>query len=101
MGQYLNYRQLIRELKHKGIWSTSATNKFGHLAQGVGGGVKGKNTIFFICKDQVPKDRIKVVTYGSYGCDIKQKRKKNMACGSPPGETDSTILTMLAHQQPT
>ncbi len=29
MGQYLNYMQLIREPKHKEIWSTSATNKFG------------------------------------------------------------------------
>jgi hypothetical protein len=101
-GQYLNYRQLIREPKHKEIWSTSAANKFGRLAQGVGGRVKGTNTIIFICKeDQEPKDRIKDVTYGSYGCEIKKKRKKNIARNSLTGETESTILMMLAHQLPT
>ena len=40
-GHYLNYRQLIKEPKHKEIWSTSAANKFGSLAQGVGGRVVG------------------------------------------------------------
>jgi hypothetical protein len=76
MGQYLNYRQLIRDPKHKEIWSTPAANEFRRLAQGVGGRVKGTNTIFFICKDQVPEDRIKDVTYGSYGCEIKQNKEE-------------------------
>ncbi len=58
------------------IWSTLATNKFGRLAQGVGGGVKGTNTIFFIRKDQVPKHRIKDATHGSYGCEIKPNKKE-------------------------
>jgi hypothetical protein len=75
-GKYLNYRQLIRDPKHKEIWSTSAANKFGCLAQGVGGRVKGTNTIFFICKDQVSKDRIKDVTNGSYGCEIKSNKEE-------------------------
>ncbi len=73
-GQYLNYRQLIKEPKHKEIWSTSAANKF--VAQGVGGRIKGTNTIFFIRKDQVPKDRIKDVTYGSFSCEIKQNKEE-------------------------
>jgi hypothetical protein len=76
MGQYLNYRQLIREPKHKEIWSTSAANKFKCLTQRIGGRVKGTNTIFFICKDQVSKDRIKYMTYGSYGCEIKQNKEE-------------------------
>jgi hypothetical protein len=42
MGQYLNYRQLIREPKHKEIWSTSATNKFEYLVQEVGGRIATK-----------------------------------------------------------
>jgi hypothetical protein len=75
-GQYLNYRQPIRDTKHKEIWSTSAANKFGCLSQGVGGRVKGTNTIFFIRKAQVPKDRIKDVTYGSYGCEIKLNKEE-------------------------
>ncbi len=97
-GEYLNYRQLIREPKHKEVWSTSAANEFGHLAQGVGGRVKGTNTIFFIHKDQVPKDRVKEVTYGSYGCEIKPNKEKNIAHNSPRGETESIILRTLAHQ---
>jgi hypothetical protein len=76
-GQYLNYRQLIQDPKHKEIWSISAANKFGRLAQGVGGRVKGTNTIFFINKDQVPKDRVKDMTYGSYGCKIKPNKEEN------------------------
>ena len=51
-----------------------AANEFGRLAQGVGGRVKATNTIFFICKDQLPKDRMKDVTYGSFICDIKQNK---------------------------
>ncbi len=60
-GEYLNYWQLICNRKH----TKSAVNKFGQLAQGVGGRVKPTNTIFIIQKDQVPKDQIKDVTYGS------------------------------------
>jgi hypothetical protein len=55
-GEYLNYWQLIQDPKYKKMWNTSAANEFGRLAQGVGGRVKATNTIFFICKDQVPKD---------------------------------------------
>ncbi len=71
-GEYLNYQQLIRNPKHREIWSTSAANKFGRLAQGVGGRVNPTNTIFFIRKDQVVKDRMKDVTYGSFSCDMKR-----------------------------
>ena len=51
-----------------------AANEFGRLAQGVGGRVKATNTIFFIRKDQVPKDRMKDVMYGSFICNIKQNK---------------------------
>ncbi len=78
--------QLIQDPKYKKIWSTSAANKFGCLAQGVGGRVKGANTIFFICKDQVPTDRVKDMTFGSYTtAKSNQTRKKNIACNSPGG----------------
>jgi hypothetical protein len=36
-GQWLNYRQLLRNPKHKEIWTKSAANEFGQLANGVGG----------------------------------------------------------------
>jgi hypothetical protein len=73
-GEYLNYQQLIRNPKHRKIWSTSAADEFGRLAQGVGGRVNPTNTIFFICKDQFPKDRMKDVTYGSFSCDMKPNK---------------------------
>jgi hypothetical protein len=82
-GEYLNYRQLIRNSKHQKIWNTSAANEFGQLAQGVGGRVKATNTIFFIPKDKVPKDRIKDVMYGSFSCDLKPNK----------AETHQTRLT--------
>jgi hypothetical protein len=46
MGTYLNYRQLIHDPKHNKMWSRSAANEFGRLAQGVGGKKKGTNTNF-------------------------------------------------------
>jgi hypothetical protein len=53
-----------------------SANEFGRLAQGVGERVKGTNTIFFIRKDQVPKDRAKDVTYGSFSCDTKPNKEE-------------------------
>ena len=44
----LNYCQLMRHPKYENVWSTSVANKFGRLVQGVGGQIKGTNTIFFI-----------------------------------------------------
>ena len=73
-GEYLNYRQLMRHPKHKKIWNTFSANEFGRLAQGVGGRVKPTNTIFFIPYNQVPIDRRKDVTHGSFSCDIKPNK---------------------------
>jgi hypothetical protein len=73
-GEYLNYRQLVRDPKHQKMWNTSAANEFGQLAQGVGGRVKATNTIFFIPKDKVPKDRMKDVTLGSFSCNLKPNK---------------------------
>ena len=82
-GKYLNYRQLTQDPKHQKIWNTSAANEFGQLAQGVGGRVKATNTIFFIPKDKVPKDRMKDVMYGSFSCNLKPNK----------AETHQTRLT--------
>jgi hypothetical protein len=72
--EYLKYRQLMRDPKYKETWSKSAANEFGRLAQGVGGRYKGTNTIHFIHKNQVPHDRMKDVTYGSFSCDYKPNK---------------------------
>jgi len=76
-GEYLNYRKLMRSPKHSIIWIKSSANEFGRLAQGLADGrVTGTNTIFFIRKDLVPKDRIKDVTYASFICDMKPNKKE-------------------------
>jgi hypothetical protein len=76
-GEYLNYRQLIKHPEHKTIWNTSSANKFGRLAHGVGGKnsrVIPTNTIFFIKPGQIPHDRRKDVTYGSFVCVVKSNK---------------------------
>ena len=76
-GEYLKYRQLIRSPKHSVIWNKSSANEFGRLAQGLPDGrVKGTNTIFFIHKNLVPKERMKDVTYASFTCDMRPNKKE-------------------------
>jgi hypothetical protein len=54
----------------------SFANKFGRLAQGVGGRIKGMDTIFFICKHQVPEDRWKDKTYAKFVCELRPNKAK-------------------------
>jgi len=75
-GKVLNYRQLMQSQKHKEIWSKSSANKFGRLANGVGGHIKGTNTIKFIHTRDVPSKRMKDVTYGQFVCMIRPKKAK-------------------------
>jgi hypothetical protein len=46
------------------------------LANGVGGCIKGSNTIIFITKDQVPTERRKDVPYRSYNCNYKPNKEE-------------------------
>jgi hypothetical protein len=63
--------------KIQGRVAKSAANEFGCLAQGLKDGrVKGTDTIKFIHKDQVPAERIKDVTYGSFRCDYKPNKEE-------------------------
>jgi hypothetical protein len=65
----------MRSTKHREVWSKSAANEFGQLAQGLKDGrVKGTNTIRFIRKDKIPQDRRKDVTYESFSCDMKPNK---------------------------
>ena len=75
-GTMLNYRQLCRNPGYKIQWDKSAANEFGRLANGVGGRVKGTNTIKFIRKSNVPQARIRDVTYGSFVCNVRNKKKE-------------------------
>ena len=60
-GLALEYRALSTG-PDKETWVRALANDIGRLAQGVGGRVKGNNTIFFVHPSKIPKDR--KVTYG-------------------------------------
>ena len=53
-----------------------SANEFGRLANGVGGRVKGTNTITFIAKAAVPPNRRKDVTYGTFVCTVRPEKKE-------------------------
>ena len=78
-GKLLNYKQLMRDPKYRKKWSISSANEFGRLANGVGGRIKNPtNTIKFIRRKDIPKDRKKDVTYGSFVCSVRpEKKEKN------------------------
>jgi hypothetical protein len=52
----------------------SSANKFGRLAQGIGGQIKGTNTISFVHKHKVRQDRWKDVTYAKFVCELKPNK---------------------------
>ena len=66
-GKSMEYRDLLKDPKHKATWSRAAANKFGRLFNGTGKNedgtkrVTGTNTCHWIAKSKVPKG--KRVTY--------------------------------------
>jgi hypothetical protein len=77
-GRPMEYRQLISDPTTRDAWQISAANEFGQLAQGVGGRVKGTNTIHFIPHHEMPADR--KATYPRFVCSErpqKQEKKSN------------------------
>jgi uncharacterized protein YaaQ len=49
-------------------------SEFGRLAQGVGGKVKGTNTIFFIKFEEIPLDRRRDVTYINFVSNVRTEK---------------------------
>ena len=74
-GQLLEYRTLLKHPRFKEVWSRSAADEFGRLAQGIGGRIKGTDTIQFIHKHQIPQDRWKDITYIKFVCNIRTEKK--------------------------
>ena len=62
-GEALEYQDLMKKDKYRDIWSNSLANELWRLAQGIRD-VKVTNTILFIYKSEIPKDRLKDTTYG-------------------------------------
>ena len=49
-GKLLEYMHLRQDNNYQDAWNTSAANEFGRLVQGVGGKIKGTNTVMFVYK---------------------------------------------------
>jgi hypothetical protein len=103
-GKLLNYRQLMNSPKYKKAWSLSAANKFGWLANGIGGYIKNPtNTIKFISQHKVPADRRKSVTYGYFVCLVRPEKaelnRMQFTVGGNrinyPGKVDTPTTEML------
>ena len=81
----IEYRHLIKSLKHKVPWTTSFSNKLGRLAQGVGDRIKGTNLIYFIDYALIPKDRRSDITYGrivvDYHLHITEPNRTRLTVG--------------------
>jgi hypothetical protein len=53
----MTYHELITDPHTKADWELFAANEFGRLAHGVGGRIKGTDTIQFIHHLEMPHDR--------------------------------------------
>ena len=74
-GKILQYRQLLRHPKLKHAWTKSSANEFGRLAKGVGGRIKNPTeTIRFIKFEDIPKERRRDITYGSFVCSVRPEK---------------------------
>ena len=102
-GKLLNYCQLLRHPVYQGDWTISSANDFGRLAQGVGGRIKGTDTIQFIRKSDIPEDRRKDVTYGRFVCNVRPEKaepnRTRFTVGGDrinyPGEVATPTVEML------
>jgi len=81
-GKSLEYRHLIANPSTAKTWDHSCANEFGRLCQGVGNRVKGTNTLFFVPRNQIPKN--KTVTYPRIVCDYRPTK-------SEPNRTRITV----------
>ena len=73
-GELLEYRHLIANPKTRATWTHSYGNELGRLAQGMPGWAKGTDTIFFIPRHMVPKERMRDVTYGLITCLVRPEK---------------------------
>ena len=79
-GKKLSLDQLM---KRDRIWTVSLSNELGRVMQGVGGRIKGTDTMEFISKNDIPKN--KKVTYANFVCDLRplkeEKHRVQMTIG--------------------
>ncbi len=73
--QLLEYRQLLKHPRFKDVWNKLAADEFRRLAQGIGGRIKGTDTIQFIHTHEILADRLQDVTYIKFMCTVQNKKK--------------------------
>jgi hypothetical protein len=74
-GKILQYHQLLCHPTLKQAWTKSSANECGRLAKGVGGRIKNPTeTIRFIKYEDIPKDRRRDITYGSFVCSVRPEK---------------------------
>ena len=73
-GKLLNYHQLLHPPTYHEEWTLSSANEFEWLTNGIGGRIKGTNTILFIHKYDISKTHICDVTYGQFVCTIRPEK---------------------------
>ena len=72
-GKSMEYKDLITDPSTRDTWLRSAANEFGCLAQGLSNNrVEPTNTIFFIPRSKVPKD--KRPTYARFFCSYRPQK---------------------------
>jgi hypothetical protein len=105
-GKAMEYRDLLKDPKHRENWSRAASNEFSRLFNGVGKKkdgterVVGTNTCHWIKRSQVPRG--KKVTYAQTVVSIRpekaeQKRVRITAGGDRldyPGETSTDTASL-------
>ena len=70
----MEYKNLIQDPFYKDDWLISSANELGWNAQSLKRGIKGTNTVFFITKQQVLKNRI--VTYAHIVCSVCPEKEE-------------------------
>jgi hypothetical protein len=73
-GELLEYWHLIANPKTRATWTHSYGNELGCLVQGMPEQAKGTDTIFFIPRHMVPKERARDVTYRLITCLIRPEK---------------------------
>ena len=74
-GGKIEYQDLVKKEKCRDTWINPLSNELGRLAQGIRD-IKGTDTILFILKSAIPKDRLKEVTYGRIVVAYKPKKSE-------------------------
>jgi hypothetical protein len=78
-GKSMEYWQLITDLATKVAWQLSAANELGRLAQGVGGQIKGTDTMKFIRANELPNDQ--QPTYPRFVCTEQLQKEEKFRTG--------------------